>query len=162
MFWVGILHLMVPIVMLLYTILAPASWDKFAFLYLAIITIHWVVCQGECMISYYYKKRVDPNYQLGDNTELQDIQDVLKHAEQQFNLPFSTSRTLLDILTFGAVIAFICRFVWLQSIKPSWALNIYVTTTFIWFALLKAGIQWNIYNWTYTVSTIFLIIKVLQ
>lgn len=162
MFWVGVLHLMLPVGMLLYAIIAPSSWDKYAFLYLSLITIHWVLCQGECMISYYYKKRVNPNYQLGDNTELQDIQDVLKSAEHKYRLPFSTSRTILDIVTFGAVIAWISRFFWLQSIKPLWALGIYVMTTFVWFVLLKAGIQWKTYNWTYVVCAIFLIIKVLS
>jgi hypothetical protein len=51
--------------------LIPLLSKKYDLLYLSCIFIfvfNWNIFKGECIISYYEKKLLDPNYKLGTNT----------------------------------------------------------------------------------------------
>ena len=52
------------------------------------IVVSWFVFRGECLISYFYKRSIDPTYQLGDDPEnIEDIEALFpsKTAYRRFS-----------------------------------------------------------------------------
>jgi hypothetical protein len=70
-----ILSLLVQILHLGFAILSPLmpilshKYDLYYVIIIFLTTLHWNIFKGECIGSYYEKKFLDPNYQLGDNKE---------------------------------------------------------------------------------------------
>jgi len=43
------------------------KYDIYLMLFLLFVRAHWAFCNGECILSYFEKKIVIPNYELGDD-----------------------------------------------------------------------------------------------
>jgi len=64
----GIFHLLVSIATSLYPfVFAKNPVDYLYICYALFILTHWTMMNGECIITYWAKKRVDPSYSAGEN-----------------------------------------------------------------------------------------------
>ena len=76
---IGILHLFLPIILLLYTIFASKKYDKIVSIFILLLPLHWILLDGECIISLIYKSIKNPEYEIGDNIGIEDIHDTIKY-----------------------------------------------------------------------------------
>lgn len=84
------LHLLIPIMQASYCFLFKKN--KFDYVYLCIsyfIILHWTFLNGECIISYYYKKNKDESYIAG--------KDCLKN---DFHIEYKQYATYIYLLSF--------------------------------------------------------------
>lgn len=104
-------------------------------LFAILIVVHWFVFKHECIISYFEKRILDPNYKLG--------QDPLRHPS--LFIGFNTSMqnpimvTLMVLIWLGCSINIACV---LARILPHHKIAIVVATVlaysiFISYALMK-------------------------
>lgn len=72
---IGFLHLSFSIILSLYAFIFKKSWIDYLYIYYAsIIILLWTFFNGECAITYYFKKKEDPNYIAGtDSTDMKDM-----------------------------------------------------------------------------------------
>lgn len=63
---VQILHLIIIITVPLIPLITT-KYDLFYLCCILIIVLNWNIFKGECILSYYEKKLLDPNYKLGTN-----------------------------------------------------------------------------------------------
>ncbi len=72
---IGILHLSFAIFASFYAFLFKKSWIDYLFILYVLITIlSWTFYNGECLITYQFKKKEDPNYIAGQNSN--DMKDM--------------------------------------------------------------------------------------
>jgi hypothetical protein len=72
---VGFLHLSFAIVASFYAFLFKKSWIDYLFIFYILITmLSWTFYNGECLITYQFKKKEDPNYIAGENSN--DMKDM--------------------------------------------------------------------------------------
>lgn len=145
----GVLHLLLPVFIVLYTFLAPLKYDQYMFFYVVILTAHWVFCRGECVLSYLYKKYYDKTYMMGKSKSLKDIIEVIVFIEKKTGIPFKVLRFLLDVLNYGGLIAVMTRFYMYKTIQPQYLIFIYVIMTVLWIGLLKVRITYHVYDCVY-------------
>jgi hypothetical protein len=70
----GILHLMLPIFQSLYCFITKRNWFDIFYIYMIfIVCLHWSFYNGECVISYWYKKKLDPEYIAGQDVNSHDF-----------------------------------------------------------------------------------------
>jgi hypothetical protein len=70
--FVGLVHIILSFLISIYFVWRKSSYDIYFIIYFAIINISWVILNNECLISYIYKLFLNADYQLGDNSEVQD------------------------------------------------------------------------------------------
>lgn len=159
MFWIGVLHILLPLMIIAYVIFSPAWLDPYAFLYVLILTLHWIAFRGECLISYLYKVWKDPSYKMGQDVSLKDIEDILRYIHSYYGVSYQTTRILLDVLNYGAILILLVRFLILKTI-PSLFVWIYVVLATIWIILLKAGQKYKLYDILMSLVFLFLVFYV--
>ena len=65
---INLIHCLFPIYAFLYPVFFRSKLGDHIYLGVILtITIQWVILKNECIINYIEKKRIDPNYKLGDN-----------------------------------------------------------------------------------------------
>ena len=77
---VGFIHVVLSFIISIYFIWAPAQFDKYYLFYFLLLTISWSLMKNECAISYFFKYIGDPNYKMGDTTDVEDYNAVLGPA----------------------------------------------------------------------------------
>jgi len=122
MTFLGLVHFLVPIGNLLYMVFGPKWLDPYAFIALNVLVLHWIMFKGECIISYLYKKHVDPSYVMGDDVSLNDMVYIVQKFTP--SLKDTSAHALLDVLNFGSFVVMLARFVLLETVLPT--LMIYV------------------------------------
>jgi len=75
---VGVLHLSISLVISFYPFIFKKSWFDYLFIISTlIITLSWTFYNGECLLTYYFKLKDDPNYIAGTNST--DVTDMYKN-----------------------------------------------------------------------------------
>jgi hypothetical protein len=74
---VGFVHVVLSFIFSIYFLWAPARFDLYYLVYFLLLSISWSIMKNECAISYLFKYIGDPNYQMGDNEEVEDYNIVL-------------------------------------------------------------------------------------
>jgi hypothetical protein len=72
--FIMVIHILLILFLALYVFFIQKS--KYDYIYLAFIyfiLLHWILLDGECIISYLYKKIKNNNYSLGDNFRNDDF-----------------------------------------------------------------------------------------
>ena len=104
----GIFHLLVIFYQMLYPIIIQNNvlGDKIYILFHIILVSNWLLFKGECIISYLYKKKNNPNYTMGsDAVDLKDIRDVLPFINVNFikDIFFYQSFIISTLLIWTAI-----------------------------------------------------------
>ena len=117
---VGILHLLAGIFLFIYSFTKSIKYDRTIFYILLFIGAHFILLDGECVISYAYKKWKNPNYVLGTTIdELEDVQDTYQTVREKTGVDISWISNLHIFLV--AYITFCLRMCILRSVPPTWA-----------------------------------------
>lgn len=161
MFWLGVVHLLLPLGMVAYVLAAPSAWDPYAFFYVTLLTLHWVLLRGECVLSYVYKRVTDPTYELGENVHLTDMEDVLRAVEKRTGWSYAAMRVGLDVLNYGALFGMLVRFVVWGTVSVVWV-GLYLAWTVPWLVMLKQGRTLPWYDGMYMVVLVLLGLVVLK
>jgi len=121
---VGIVHVVFSFIFSIYFIWAPAQFDIYYLIYFLLLSISWSLMKNECALSYLFKYLENPNYKMGDTTDVEDYNAILGPVAGNaflnyilymyvFNLVFITWRTkgrrnqlaiLLATLSYGLYI----------------------------------------------------------
>ncbi len=162
MLWIGILHIAIPFIMMLYVMFAPVWLDKWMFLYVTLLGLHWAVLNGECLISYIYKVGKNSSYAPGSTKELEDINEVLMLLEQQYGLSYKGLHTLMGIINVMALLLVVLRFIVLESVKPEWAPWVVISLIYVYIATMRLNINNRATDIVYMLSLILVSANVLQ
>jgi len=80
---IGVIHTALSLFKNIYGFIVPKS--RFDIIYIggfAAIPLSWLLCKGECLISYTYKKYENNNYQLGDRPfDHSDVSDLFENKK---------------------------------------------------------------------------------
>lgn len=161
MLWIGICHIMLPLLMILFVVAAPIWMDKWMFLYVTLLGMHWVVLNGECLISYLYKVGKNGSYTSGSTKELEDINDVLISLEQRYGLSYKVLHRLMGIINILALLLVVGRFIILKSVKPVWASWVLIGLIYAYIATVRQNINSYTIDIVYILSLAFVSSKVL-
>jgi hypothetical protein len=161
MLWIGICHIILPLLMILFVVVAPIWVDKWMFLYVTMLGLHWVVLNGECLISYLYKVGKNASYTSGSTKELEDINDVLILLEQRYGLSYKVLHTLMGIINVLALLLVVVRFIILKSVKPVWASWVLIGSIYAYIATVRLNINTYAIDIVYILSLAFITSKVL-
>jgi hypothetical protein len=74
---VGLVHVVFSFILSIYFVWAPAQFDIYYLIYFLLLTISWSLMKNECAVSYLFKYIENPNYKMGDNTEIEDYNAIL-------------------------------------------------------------------------------------
>ena len=88
-----------------YPLLFPKKYDLFYLFIILLLLIHWATFRGECILSYFEKKILNPEYKLGDDRTNHPYIDII------FNKRLQILWTVSGILMFLAFSFVIIRFV---------------------------------------------------
>ena len=60
-------------------------WDKIYLIIVLIVVLNWTLSNGECFLSYVWKKYKNKDYEMGSNTlDLNDIKDIFPFVNESF------------------------------------------------------------------------------
>lgn len=77
----GILHSIIPIIQSVYCFIFKRNWFDIVYIYiLYIIYLHWSFFNGECIISYWHKKKMDSTYIAGQDVFMHDYSIFLNYT----------------------------------------------------------------------------------
>ena len=62
---VGLLHSAWTVFIAFYAFLVPRQYDVYYLAYVLLLVMSWLLCKDECILTYMYKKMLDPTYTLG-------------------------------------------------------------------------------------------------
>lgn len=155
---IGVVHIIITFLMIVYVFFAPVKYDKYVFLYITFLTLHWLVFYGECTISYLYKKLNDHSYRMGSNVELTDIMDVLRVIEGKTGLKYETLVFVYYLFAYGAILSVIGRICILKSVKPLWFIIVYTIMTVVWTIMIKTGNNAKMFDLVFAIVLIYIII----
>jgi hypothetical protein len=69
-----VIHVLLLLFLALYAlIIKNTKYDYIYLTFIYIILLHWILLNGECIISYFFKKIKNNNYSLGDNFRNDDF-----------------------------------------------------------------------------------------
>ena len=74
---VGIVHVVFSFIFSIYFIWAPAQFDIYYLIYFLLLSISWSLMKNECALSYLFKYIENPNYKMGDTTDVEDYNAIL-------------------------------------------------------------------------------------
>jgi hypothetical protein len=60
-----------------YPFIFSNSYDLFYLIIILLLVIHWNTFKGECILSYFEKKILDPSYKLGSDTTYHPYTDII-------------------------------------------------------------------------------------
>lgn len=84
---VGILHLLLFLFSTVYAYFFKKNWfDLYYLLYIFGCGLSWSIFNGECIISLFLKKRINPHYKMGEDISAEDLYAVLgkKYKTQMY------------------------------------------------------------------------------
>jgi hypothetical protein len=162
MLWIGVCHITMPILKIIYAIIGPVWLDKWVFIYAILLSMHWVLFKGECVISYVYKKMKDASYEMGTTKELQDINDVLLYMEEQYGISYQTSHGLMNALNIVALLVLFMRFGLLGSVKPVWIVWLTIAIIYTYNALVRFHVTTRMTDNVYVICLVAIVVKVLS
>jgi len=128
---IGFFHLFLAFFIIFYSIIASKKYDKYLLVFILITSSHWVFLDGECIISYIYKKLKYKNYKLAETTHCDDIEDTHLFFKEKFDI-----NTKYDFFGIAYVLFFIRVFL-LQSLKPIYIILSTLYFYFIWNYVIK-------------------------
>ncbi len=134
-FIIGLLHFVLPLIYIIYLFFAPVKWDPYMFIWFNILTLHWILFNNECIISYIHKKLENPNYKMGEDVKVKDMINVFTKIMSE-----KMAGMLVDIINYGTFIAIFIRFFIFKSIKPI----VMVYMTLILFGLYNYFVRTNL------------------
>lgn len=96
---IGIVHLIFSILIGVYGVIFPKNvFDFWYILWHFIVNIHWTFLNGECFLTYYFKKMQNPNYKAGDDsTEMTDMSLVFNRNIIQLIVALGVAVTGISI-----------------------------------------------------------------
>jgi hypothetical protein len=62
---IQLVHLLIDLLCMFYLFLFSALYDIYFCSFILLQTAHWMLLKNECIISYFEKKIINPQYQLG-------------------------------------------------------------------------------------------------
>lgn len=77
--------------------LITSKYDLHYSILILLMTIHWFLCCGECIISYYEKIYLNNNYKMGDNPNLKPYHEIVTKNIRKIFRVFNTIVFLLII-----------------------------------------------------------------
>ncbi len=83
---IGSLHVLMMLFNSFYGFVFKKSWFDYVYLcayYLVIL--HWTFLNGECLITYVYKKMKNKNYMAGDNLNENEIKPLLNLSNRNYS-----------------------------------------------------------------------------
>jgi hypothetical protein len=123
----GVLHLMLPIFQSLYCFVTKRNWFDIFYIYIIFfICLHWSFYNGECVISYWYKKKLDPYYIAG--------QDVHSH---DFNAFLDSNMLNLIIVVTNILIIYNLYIIFKRNKFPLYLVYIFIVISQSYFFGLK-------------------------
>jgi hypothetical protein len=87
---IKVIHIMIDLLICSYIFIFSAKYDIYFVCFILLQTLHWIALKNECILSYFEKKLIDPNYELGNNIK------HLPHAE--------TYHTDLTLILFSVIV----------------------------------------------------------
>ena len=158
---IGLIHISLSIFFIYYSLYFPRKYDKYIFTFLLLIYLHWICLNGECVISFLYKKHTISKYKLGENPkELKDLDDLSKDISKYININKNIIDNIINTLLSLGMICIFYRIVKYKTIKPFFIvyLNIIFHIIFLLISKKRSYVHNNIYEKIYS---IFIIISIL-
>ena len=166
---IGIIHLLLPVLLLLYTLFAPLQYDKVVLIILLLAPLHWVLLEGECVLSYLYKKCKNQEYKLGDNIELNDIADGFEYIKHHTGINIEyvlKNRTSGDNFMI-VYLLFLSRVIVYKSVHPTYVP--YLVILFLLYTCYFArnyktfdATTKNVYKWFSILFSVYIIKKIVS
>ena len=166
---IGIIHLLLPVLLLLYTLFAPLQYDKVVLIILLLAPLHWVLLEGECVLSYLYKKCKNQEYKLGDNVELNDIVDGFEYIKHHTGINIEyvlKNRTSGDNFMI-VYLLFLSRVIVYKSVHPTYIP--YLVILFLLYTCYFARnyktfdtTTKNVYKWFSILFSVYIIKKIVS
>ena len=133
MLYNGFIHLTIILIYSLYYFLAPYKYDKYMFTFLLSLFLHWVCLNGECIISYMYKKNKNNNYKPGDDpTNMEDFIELSKYISLKTGINYIYIYNLILLIMYISIILLFYRFIKYKTIKPVSLLYINIIFLFVY------------------------------
>ena len=158
---IGLTHISLFIFFIYYSFDFPYKYDKYIFTFILLIFLHWLCLNGECVISFLYKKHTNYKYKLGDDPkELKDFDDLSKDISKYTNIDKNIIRNIFDIILILGILCIFYRFLKYKTIKPIFIvyLNIIIGFIYLYISKQKNYIRNNIYEKIYSIIIIISII----
>ena len=74
---VGLLHSAWTVFIAIYAFVLPSKYDFVYMIYVLLLVISWLLFKDECVVTYIYRKMMDPSYTLGESAmSLDDASDI--------------------------------------------------------------------------------------
>lgn len=75
--FLGLVHSAWTVFIAFYAFLVPRQYDVYYMAYVLLLVMSWLLFKDECIVTYLYKKMMDPNYTMGENgMSLDDAADI--------------------------------------------------------------------------------------
>lgn len=99
---IGLLHILFTVFISFYAFITKKSWLDYVYIiYTFLIILSWTFYNGECFITYYYKKQDNTDYIAGEDcTNISDIDDLLFNSKELTFTIITISIFLLAISEF--------------------------------------------------------------
>jgi hypothetical protein len=77
--WIIPLHMALGVFLTFYGIVFSKSWFDYVYLiFMYLMVVHWTFLNGECIVSYHFKRLNDPAYIMGEDVNENEIDVVFK------------------------------------------------------------------------------------
>jgi hypothetical protein len=99
MLWlIAVLHILVMLFNSFYAFLFKKSWfDYLYLLFVYSIVLHWTFFNGECIISYAYKKFENKDYIAGSNVNLKDVIQITNLSDSNMTIMMTIHNLLNQV-----------------------------------------------------------------
>jgi len=123
---IGIIHILLYFILIIYALFAPYRYDRYLFLLIILFPISWTLLDGECIISYLCKKHKNTNYCIGENKfDYPDMDEAWAFFEKKVGT--KNTNFLKKMADTKIVILFIIyRFYLMKTIQPSYSLGFFL------------------------------------
>lgn len=91
-------HLVTTFILGTYFFWGNIKFDRFYILIFMAINISWVVLSNECIITYFYKKIHDSNYEIGTSIDLDDFSLLVGEQNAKYFIWFLRASYALSLL----------------------------------------------------------------
>lgn len=160
---VGTIHISLSIFFIYYSLYFPYKYDKYIFSFILLICLNWLCLNGECIISYLYKKHNIQNYKLGTSpTELTDIDDFSIIVSKHTKINKKIIDNLLSFIMFLGVLSIFYRIIRYKTISPFYIvyLNILAFIIYSYISKKKDYKFNNIYEKIYSIIIIISLVTI--
>lgn len=122
---IGIFHILLPIILLCYILFANKKYDKYVYILLLFTFLGWIVCDGECIITFFYKKHMKSLKEKDQDldTTLHDKKDAHKFmVNNGIDLSLIDTMRILDI----CIIVFSMRILLYNTLNRYFVIPYYI------------------------------------